>query len=214
MRLPGLPTEICGYHWGCTPIGMRYAFLLLLLAAACGGDLQNRPPGPAPLQTPANQQPLQQESVAKEATGSLILSPLSDSEKGPVDEDGSRRIGTHRALSRPLPGKWMRDGGEAAVWRLEIQSPGAVALRLHFTEFHLDHGTLLLVQPEAEPSPSSERRYQGYGPAGDGEFWSDLVEGDTVVVEYHPTVSAPAGDELPFLIEEISHLWQSPLDAF
>lgn len=202
--LPARPASLC----------------FLLLAAACGGDLQNQQSAPAALQSPpVPQAPVAQEPAALTVEGpgaeaSLLLPPLSAAEESPSEENGRRRIGAHRKLPDPLPGAWTVGEHGARVWRLDLRSMGAVALRLHFTNFHVEEGVVLLLQPLPEGAAEKERRHQGDGPAGDGEFWSDLIEGDRVVVEYRPASSSPTSDALPFRIEEISHLWASPLDAF
>ena len=162
---------------------MRFLSILLLLGASCNGD-----------------------------PGALTLEPLTDDQRGPSEENGRRRIGAHRPLADPLPGAWTEEN-ESAVWRMEIRSPEAAALRLHFTDFHLPGGAVLVYEAEEHLRPDSERRYVGDGPGGDGEFWSDLIEGEAAIVEYRPAAGESAR-AVPFRIEEISHLWISPLDAF
>jgi hypothetical protein len=146
--------------------------------------------------------------------GELSLAPMSEAERGPSEENGRRRIGAHRELPKALPGEWTGTDEGDPIWRLRLQSSEAVALRLHFTEFHVGDGAVTVFEADESRRPDAERRYTGDGPGGDGEFWSDLLEGDSAIVEYRP---APGGERPvapPFQISEISHLWQSPLDAF
>jgi len=174
---------------------MRFLAILLLLGSSCNGDpaLQTA----APLASPE---------------GIVELEALSEAERGPDQDNGRRRIGAHRKLPESLPGAWIGEG-DAAVWRLEVRSPGAAALRLHFTDFHLPGGSVLIYEADEDLRPQRERRHQADGPGGDGEFWSDLIEGEAAVVEYRPA-SPDKAETPPFQIKEISHLWVSPLDAF
>ena len=48
--------------------------------------------------------------------------------------------------------------------------------------------------------------YTGTGSYGDGEFWSDIVFGDSVTIEYLPDPAATE-EAVPFQIVEISHIW-------
>src|SRR5690606_11687868 len=134
--------------------------------------------------------------------------------KGAEQEDPATRVGAHRELPATLPGAWTTDELNEKVWRVELRSPDAVAMRLHFTDFHLPSGSVTIFEPDPERRPVSERRYEGDGPGGDGEMWSDLIEGDSVIIEYRPADGQPGVDAPPFRIDKISHLWQSPLDAF
>ena len=54
--------------------------------------------------------------------------------------------------------------------------------------------------------------YTGGGPYGDGEFWSPLVHGKTVSIEYQPSseVASIGRLSLPFRITRIGHLWHLP----
>ena len=57
---------------------------------------------------------------------------------------------------------------------------------------------------------AGRRAYTGSGLYGDGDFWSGIVFGDSLTIEYLPD-GASAGEAVPFQIVEISHIWD---DAF
>ncbi len=81
-----------------------------------------------------------------------------------------------------------------------IRSPGAIGLRVHFTRFSVGGGRVW-VHDGRRHSSQKHGPYTSGGLFGDGDFWSDVLYGDTVVVEYQPDgVGA-------FHILEISHLW-------
>ncbi len=112
-----------------------------------------------------------------------------------------RQIGIHRKLGPVALQNARRDG---RVWRLAIQSPGAVAMRLHFTSFDVGSGQVWM----HDGSGDEDRvlgPYVGRGPNGDSEFWSATVFGDTATVEYEPAEGRTLDGEVPFNIEEISH---------
>ena len=219
---------------------MRLAYPLLLLCLACGAGAPPQPlqtsVGPQNRQaeqarTPPPAEPVEPVGTPREQEGAtelapsepksapaleseISLGPLDPAEKSAVDDNGFRRIGVHRELpSLPPPAAaWTADEDGKAVWRTVIRSPGAVALRIHFLDLHLGGGNVAIYEASARPAP--ERRYEGDGPAGDGELWSDIIEGDAAVVEYRPGSDEASGGPVPFGIDKISHLWQSPLDAF
>lgn|GEM_PF-3253135 len=189
-----------------------------VLVAACADGVPVEPPAATP-QVEAAQSPAAEETPAEpehQPDGRLELDPLSEDQQTKLRQAPAPRVGMHRPLPQPLPGVWSSDQ-DGPVWRLTLRSPGAVAIRLHFTEFNIGDGALLISEPDiSEPEekrrPLHERRYGDAGPAHDGEFWTDLLEGDAVVVEFRPSGARP--ETLPFRLEEISHLWRSPLDAF
>jgi V8-like Glu-specific endopeptidase len=112
-----------------------------------------------------------------------------------------RQIGIHRKLQPVAMQNARRDG---RIWRLAVQSPGALAMRLHFTQFAVGAGQVWI-----HDGGGDEDRvlgpYVGRGPNNDGDFWSATVFSDTVTVEYQPADGQPADGEVPFTIEEISH---------
>jgi len=80
------------------------------------------------------------------------------------------------------------DGG--FVYSMALASPGASALRVHFTNFNLPErtGVYLYTSDGQAFGP-----YTGRGPLGDGEFWSNTVVGDYLVVQLRHI--GPATDE-------------------
>lgn len=118
----------------------------------------------------------------------------------PVDNAALARIAAARAepglpreigIVRPLPGgiidpathgTWSIDPDGSAVWRLQLSSPGARAMRIHFGAFDLPDNSQLLV---TSPTPGARvHDYKGAGPLNKGEFWSHTIYADTVLIEY------------------------------
>ena len=115
-----------------------------------------------------------------------------------VDSSGGRARTRVDGAWQPIPG--------GRVWRLGIASPGAGAMRVHFRDFAVGAGQVWLYSADGQVLAP----YTGAGLYGDGEFWSDVVFGDSVTIEYLPDPAA-AGEAVPFRIVEISHVWD---DAF
>jgi len=120
---------------------------------------------------------------------------------GPAGEP--LRTGEHRIV----PAAWMKKGTWTTlkdgrrVWRLAIRSPGAKSMRVHFQAFKAANGMVWVHIGRKAVGP-----YAGNGVHGDGEFWSEIVEGDRVTIEYLPESS---GAKLaPFTIREVAHLWR------
>ncbi|MDE2927703.1 MAG: PPC domain-containing protein [Acidobacteriota bacterium] len=128
-------------------------------------------------------------------------------------------IGVHRqlppgAVRLNFSGETVKTTAEGAwqstsagpVWRLKVSSPSARAMRIHFQDFAVGAGRLWL----HSESGQIVGPYSGSGQYGDGDFWSGIVFGDSLTIEYLP--GEPAADEaVPFQIVAISHIWD---DAF
>ena len=102
-------------------------------------------------------------------------------------------------------GAWQTTGA-GRLWRLKLTSPSARAMRVHFRDFAIGSGSLWLHSEDGQ----TVGPYSGSGLYGDGDFWSGIVFGDNLTIEYLPD-PATAGEAVPFQIVEISHIWG---DAF
>ena len=124
-------------------------------------------------------------------------------------------IGIHRPLPQgsvalSFSGGTARTTAEGAwqaipagrLWRLRITSPGARAMRVHFRDFAIGAGKLWLYSADGQ----TVGPYAGSGLYGDGNFWSDIVSGDSLTIEYLPD-PATTEEAVPFQIVEISHIW-------
>jgi hypothetical protein len=76
-------------------------------------------------------------------------------------------------------------------------------VRLHFKDFHVGAGEVILLGVDSTVGP-----YTGDGPFGDGDFWTDMVGGDSLVLAYTPPVDAPT-EMLPFGLLQVSHRFRS-----
>lgn len=102
-----------------------------------------------------------------------------------------------------VPGAWQATIA-GRVWRLQITSPAARALRLHFKNFNVGKGRVWLHNKAGQVYGP----YTGQGMFGDGDFWSDSVPGDHLTIEYQPDpMQADAAHikAVPFRVRRISH---------
>ena len=83
-----------------------------------------------------------------------------------------------------------------------MTSPSARALRVHFRDFAIGSGRLWVHSEDGQ----AVGPYSGTGQYDDGDFWSGIVFGDSLTIEYLPEPAA-AGEAVPFQIAEISHIW-------
>ncbi len=151
-----------------------------------------------------------------------ILPPLSPDEwerlqaqKGPAPVVGVHRSLPERAValsSSSGAAKTIVEGAWQAtvagrLWRLRITSPEARALRIHFQDFDVGKGSVWLHGAEEQVAGL----YSGRGMYGDGDFWSDIVLGDSATVEYLPDPAAAlTEDAAPFRIAAVSHIRSVP----
>ncbi len=102
-------------------------------------------------------------------------------------------------------GAW-QSTASGRLWRLRVTSPSARAMRVHFRDFTIGAGSLWLHSQSGQVVGP----YGGSGRYGDGDFWSGIVFGDSLTIEYLPDEAA-ATEAVPFQIVAISHIWD---DAF
>ena len=117
----------------------------------------------------------------------------------------SRGASPGGAVKTTAEGAW-RPTAVGRLWRLKMTSPGARAMRIHFRDFVIGAGSLWLHSASGQVVGP----YTDSGLYGDGDFWSGIVFGDSLTIEYLPD-GASAGEAVPFQIVEISHIWD---DAF
>ena len=105
------------------------------------------------------------------------------------------------AVKTIAEGAWQSTAA-GRLWRLKTTSPSARAMRIHFRDFAIGAGSLWLHSPNGQVVGP----YSGSGLYGDGDFWSGIVFGDSLTIEYLPDPVA-AEEAVPFQIVEISHIW-------
>lgn len=135
----------------------------------------------------------------------LDMLPQADQGEDPI---GVRRFLSGAALERSSGrdrGNWL-ETTMGSVWRLQMTSPGAVALRVHVQDVNLGKGHLWIHGGD----DSVVGPYSSTGPHRDGEFWSPTVDGESLTVEYRPENGMPVEGGPPFRIDEISHIWELP----
>jgi hypothetical protein len=98
--------------------------------------------------------------------------------------DGVRRLAYGAARTSP----------EGTVWTGAASSERAFGLRVHFTGVDLPRGSALYVY---NADGAAFGPYTGRGPNGTGEFWSNMVLGDTAFVQLRqPAGAAPAAFDI------------------
>ncbi len=146
-----------------------------------------------------------------------VLAPLSDAERASVrPRPGVATAGVHRALPAGIHrmGGWDVSPDGRPVWRLAIRSPGAAAIRVHFTDFAAGQGKVWVHSAIASRLQRAQGPYTGRGLFERGDFWSGLVFGESAIVEYEPAAAASPGSlpaAPPFHMVQVSHIWDSRL---
>ncbi|HWX39966.1 MAG TPA: hypothetical protein VN345_02345 [Blastocatellia bacterium] len=112
-------------------------------------------------------------------------------------------IGRQVGLSSDSTGRLLKNPDGTSIRMFAITSPQALGIRAHFTGFDLPAGDEVYVYGSA-PDSHVAGPFTRKGPFGDKEFWSDTVDGDSVIVEHYMKEG-----ERGFTISQISHLFKS-----
>lgn len=131
--------------------------------------------------------------------------------------DGMPATPMRVGVLRPVPdgvisprtaGHWDSLPDGTRIWTLQIVSPGAKSIRVHFSAFQLPDAARLNV---ADESGQAVRFFSGIGPLDGQDFWTETVAGKTVLLEYvDPT---GRGGEPVIIIDEISHQYREGLPS-
>lgn len=102
------------------------------------------------------------------------------------------KIGELETISIATPHPYeIGSGPQARTWT--VSYPGATYIRLHFSRFDLAPGDMLeLVNTDGTESFA----YIGRGPHGTGEFWANLIQGDTAVLRLQASAGGAFGFEV------------------
>ena len=113
--------------------------------------------------------------------------------------------GMHRQLPKNLHkggGLLWQDTSVGRVWRLQITSPGAHGLRVHFKKFKVGRGRVWIHSPNGQ----IDGPYTGKGLHKDGRFWGTYMFSDTVTIEYLPDAEASQQQSVPFRLVQVNHM--------
>jgi len=94
------------------------------------------------------------------------------------------------------------DNGKS-VWTLAIRSPGALGIRVHFTEFDVAAASVI-VYADGPSGLIIEGPFRKRGLGGEGDFWTSALPGDQVFVEL------TGAGEPQFQIVGILHIDRDP----
>jgi len=135
-------------------------------------------------------------------------------DRAAVDEHDARRAeeGKVPADARMLPvnadlqtnGVWQTLPNGDGVWRLRLESPGALATELYFNDFELPPGaTLHVYSPDGEQVLGG---FTGYHNKASGIFATAALTGETCIVEYFEP--AAVRGEGRFIIASLGHTYR------
>jgi len=140
----------------------------------------------------------------------LVLEPIDTAALRAEDvarDEPPLRVGVNRPVgfgATDGPAAIHAIPGVGSVWTAVFVSPGAQGLRAHFSYVDLPPGAELWVYGPQAPE-QADGPYQKTGPYRKGEFWSSIVLGEELRVEYFlPEGARESGF---FLVEELGHLY-------
>ncbi|NUO77694.1 MAG: PKD domain-containing protein [Lysobacter sp.] len=108
----------------------------------------------------------------------------------------------------PLNSGVWEEVGNDMVWRLRVQSRGALSLNFGFSEYKMPAGGRLLVYPAnlsraAASDPSAVRVYTAADNEAHGQLWTPIVNGAEAVIEV--VVPRDAAGQLKLRLAKVGH---------
>ncbi len=97
-------------------------------------------------------------------------------------------------------GKWEYDG-QKAIWKIDIQSIGAISLNLGFSLFHLPPNTELTIK-----SFSTQKIYGPFTPADNeihNQLWTPIIPGDQLELKLVTTIAEK--ENIQLLLTQVNH---------
>lgn len=153
-------------------------------------------------------------AVPRQPSAAVLLPPIDvasiqreDHARAGSPEKHAPRIGVFRDLPEPVvlsgaqasDGAWQHAGGGWA-WSVQVCSPGARALRLHFERLNLPEGARLAVY---NPDKPAER----YGPVtGPGPVWAPTCFGEVAAIEVFAS-NAAARRAIDISLDRLVHVY-------
>jgi lysyl endopeptidase len=102
-------------------------------------------------------------------------------------------------------GDW-DEAGDMLVWRLRVQSRGALTLNFGFSEYHMPEGGHMLVYPaglRGNADPELIRSFTSADNKSHGKLWTPVVPGDHAVIEV--AVPKARAGELRLRLTSVNH---------
>lgn len=126
-----------------------------------------------------------------------------------VDTPGAPlQVGVHRELGvRPITsaidGMWQIGEAGGVQWEMQIESPGAKGLRLHFSKLEIPHGAVLTVAGNLDAVPFAVTAEEA---GGGGARWGDVTAGEKVFIRYFDPSGQTPGSVIE--VDSVSHLYR------
>ena len=143
-------------------------------------------------------------------------------------EDTLREVGSLQkvmrfSLGRPVAlsardGAWTDLPDGSRLWVADVVSPGALGMRLRFSDLRLPAGAELAVWGEepdvtaaGAPAKAAAAEFHFGGSASRPELWTRTFAGERAHVEYLVPAGAATGEELPFRLDRLQHVYRDPV---
>jgi hypothetical protein len=138
-----------------------------------------------------------------------ITTVLAQVDKASLTTLPPQQLGVKRPVGAvsTSQGKLWENHDRSSLRVFAVKSPGALGIRVHFANFDLREGDEVYVYGSS-PDSHVAGPFSLKGPAGTGEFWSESLFTDTVIIEH-----LVKGEERGFQIPEIAHIFQDPMKA-
>ena len=141
--------------------------------------------GPSPA-VAADVQPISSVRIFSTAPVDFAAARAEDQEREEIGLAPRFALTEQVNITPETDGTWEARDSRFDLWRLRINSPGALSLNLGFTEYRLPKGSRLTIRPPDSDGPSDPRGVRTFTNRDNeahGELWTPVVLGDDIVIE-------------------------------
>ncbi len=180
---------------------MSIAALRTLPLLACLAACASQPPAPPEPPPP----PVPAQTQDRGGVPRISLPPAQAPAEGQDNKSAPYRFAdsVELELTPRSAGAWSRWDEGTDRWRLDLHSPGATSLNLHFDRFALPPGASLKLYDPSAPAQSLTLSAADNKPHG--QLWTPQIRGDTLRLDLR--LPASAGRQVGLKLKTVNIAW-------
>ncbi len=145
--------------------------------------------------------------------GAPVSVRITQADRDAVDASGPTplRIGVVKAAAINVnSGVWGETAAGDSVWAVQVETPGAQAIRVHFQSFSLPPNAEMFFLNQGG---QADGPYTGTGRNGNGDFWSRTLSSDTgtILIRFNGKATKADRRSVRFVVSDVGHIRGRPV---